>query len=542
MTARRARRGAGPAVALVAALVLGLGVSESSAQAAPTVHRFALIAGNNHGGPRTRPLLYAEDDATRMAQIFERLGGVSKGDVDLLLDGSAQDFLGALGELEKRAQAAKAFGETTVLYVYYSGHSVEGALALGDSELPLESLKARLAQAPADVRIGIFDACRSGLLTRAKGVRRAPAFAIDAQPTTSDAHGTVILTSSAADEDSQESDEIGGSYFSHHLASGLLGDADRSGDGEVTLAEAYAYAYDRTVADTAESAAGAQHPTFSFDLAGNGDWVLTELPRNEGIRFPASLAAGTYYLVRDGRVAAEVAKAEGIARQIALVPGTYTVKRRLSNRLRMGEVSVAAGQMVDFSSVRLHDAPFSDDPVKGLSVARGGVRLNLVATVQTFVGAYARGLFPTSPLFGAQLELPDFFRPNWSWALDLSVGGSQGAISVDSFGLPYTFSELTAGSAIRVHFPTGAWSPFLGARLEYLAMHRTFSDGTAASAGTPAQSYASFSPGVVGGLDLKLSRAWSLTAQARTHYLLYNVDDNRSLFFFELGLTVGYAL
>ncbi len=94
----------------------------------------------------------------------------------------------------------------------------------------------------------------------------------------------VILTSSASDEDSQESDAIGGSYFSHHLASGLLGGADRSGDGRVTLFEAYAYAYDRTVADTAESAAGAQHPTFSYDLAGNGDLVLTDVAtRHEGI-------------------------------------------------------------------------------------------------------------------------------------------------------------------------------------------------------------------------------------------------------------------
>src|SRR5438045_311950 len=82
-------------------------------------------------------------------------------------------------------------------------------------------------------------------------------------------------------------DAIGGSYFSHHLASGLLGGADKSGDGQVTLFEAYAYAYDRTVADTAESAAGAQHPTFSYDLAGNGDLVLTDVAsRHEGVYIP----------------------------------------------------------------------------------------------------------------------------------------------------------------------------------------------------------------------------------------------------------------
>ena len=38
----------------------------------------------------------------------------------------------------------------------------------------------------------------------------------------------MLLTSSSADEDAQESDAIAGSYFSHHLVSGLRGSADRA--------------------------------------------------------------------------------------------------------------------------------------------------------------------------------------------------------------------------------------------------------------------------------------------------------------------------
>src|SRR4029078_11847178 len=130
--------------------------------------------------------------------------------------------------------------------------------------------------------------------TRTKGARRAPAFEIQADGPR-DAKGVVILTSSSSDEDSQESDLVGGSYFSHHLASGLLGGADKSGDGQVTLFEAYAYAYDRTVADTAESAAGAQHPPFSYDLAGNGDLVLTDVAaRHEGVYIPRRAPVGVY--------------------------------------------------------------------------------------------------------------------------------------------------------------------------------------------------------------------------------------------------------
>ena len=279
--------------------------------------------------------------------------------------------------MERRARDAAQHGERVALFVYFSGHAKDGALRLGDTQLPLEALKSRLAQAPADVRIGIFDSCRSGLLTRTKGARKAPAFEIESK-SARDAKGLVILTSSASDEDSQESDLIGGSYFSHHLASGLLGSADRSGDGRVTLFEAYAYAYDRTVADTAESAAGAQHPTFSYDLAGNGDLVLTDVGgRHEGLYFPRAAPSGVYFLV-DGRgfVAAEVVKAADADRRIALAPGRYRVKRRLADRLRVGEVEIARGQLATLDENRLRDAPFADDPVKGAGARPRGHALD----------------------------------------------------------------------------------------------------------------------------------------------------------------------
>ena len=84
---------------------------------------------------------------------------------------------------------------------------------------------------------------------------------------------TVLIASSSADEESQESDDIGASFFTHYLASGLLGDADSSGDGKVTLAEAYTYAYARTVGETAETRAGAQrrstHAHHHRDLHGS---------------------------------------------------------------------------------------------------------------------------------------------------------------------------------------------------------------------------------------------------------------------------------
>ena len=50
-----------------------------------------------------------------------------------------------------------------------------------------------------------------------------------------------------------------------------------NGDGKITLAEAYNYAYGQTLARTEATRSGAQHPSYDFQLAGTGDLVLTDL-------------------------------------------------------------------------------------------------------------------------------------------------------------------------------------------------------------------------------------------------------------------------
>ena len=529
---RKQRRGTPRAVAALGALawLSGFGGAERPA-AADELHRFALVAGNDNGGAGTRPLAYARDDARKVWDVLTRLGGVRGEDAALLLDADAAQFNGALAEAERRARAAAARGEKTALIVFYSGHAKDGRLRLGDSDLPVASLKARLSQASFDVRIGIFDACQSGALTRTKGARRAPAFEIDARGAR-EAHGMVILTSSASDEDSQESDLIGGSYFSHHLASGMLGGADKSGDGRVTLSEAYAYAYDRTVADTAESAAGAQHPTFSYDLAGNGDLVLTDvIARREGLVFPAEAPSGAYFLV-DGKgfVAAEVVKVEGAERRIALAPGRYRIKRRLADRLRVGQIEIPRGQLVALSEPMLSDAPFSDDPVKG--PGRESITshwsMGVGAGFQTVFAAPSEGLFPATGTLGIDVTLRDYFRRDWSFGFDGVLGGKNSSVPVAGGTLPYKFSEVQLATSLQTEWHRHGWGPvvpFLGGRVAVLKMTRKFEDQA-----LPDQSFATVSPGFFAGLRVGIGRAWSLVLRSRLQYLLYNVDaNNRSL-------------
>jgi len=519
------------ATALIATLAAG------AAARAQTLHRFAVIVGNDQGGGDTRPLLYAGADAAKVYDILTRLGGVAAPDATLIVDGSASDVLSAVGQVTRRAGEAARRGERTALFFYYSGHAKDGALRLGDSRLPIDSLRGLVAAAPVDVRIVILDACRSGSI-RSKGARKTPAFAIESE-SPRDAKGMVILTSSASDEDSQESDAIGGSYFSHHLASGLLGGADRSGDGRVTLFEAYAYAYDRTVADTADSAAGAQHPTFSYDLAGNGDLVLTDVAvRHEGIYIPRQAPGGVYYLVdHQGFVAAEINKGEGVDRRVALAPGRYRVKRRLPDRLRIGEIDVTRGELITLEEDRLHDAPFTADPVKG-----GRVDLTSRWSMGAGVGYQAvfeapdgASLFPPTAMIDVDLAVRNFLRRDWVLGFDLAGGSTNGVAALPTVTTPFHFTEASLSGSLSVEWPHRVLTPFVGGRLSLLVMSRRFQDDA-----FPAQFFATLSPGLLGGLSVRLSPSTSLVARGRLHYLLYNVDGNRSLGYWELATMVAY--
>ena len=376
-------------------------------------------------------------------------------------------------------------------------------------------------------------------MTRSKGARKAPAFQIESE-SPRDAKGLVILTSSASDEDSQESDLIGGSYFSHHLASGLLGGADRSGDGRVTLFEAYAYAYDRTVADTADSAAGAQHPTFSYDLAGNGDLVLTDVAaRHEGIYLPRQAPSGVYFMVDgQGFVAAEINKGDGVDRRVALAPGRYRVKRRLGDRLRVGELDVTRGQLVTLEEERLHDAPFTDDPVKGAGRMDLSSRWSLGAGIgyqAVFEAPDGASLFPPTGLLGIDLALRNFLRRDWVLGFDVAVGSADGVAALPTVTAPFRFSEFSAATSLTVEWPGRYLTPFVGGRLALLLMSRRFQDDE-----FPSQFFSTLSPGAVGGVEYQMSRSTSVVARGRLHYLLYNVDGNRSLGYWELATTVNY--
>jgi len=333
----------------VATLLGAMMLVSAPASGAGALHRYALVLGANFGGADRPRLQYAIADAERFARVLVELGGVRPGDEVVLREPKLRDLTDALDALTRQMTEARrgldpAGGRTEVLF-YYSGHADEKGLLLGDDRYSYRTLRDRLDQIPADVRIAVLDACASGAFTRIKGSGRPrPPFVVDAS---ADMHGHAFLTSSAANEAAQESDRIRASYFTHFLVSGFRGAADASGDGKVTLNEAYQFAFNETLGRTVDTNGGAQHPSYDINLAGTGDVVMTDVRQTTAtLRLPDDLEGRVFIRTAAEELVVELYKPAGRAVEIALEPGTYDVRVEKAKGSLAGKAVVPDGARV----------------------------------------------------------------------------------------------------------------------------------------------------------------------------------------------------
>jgi hypothetical protein len=317
-----------------------------STSASAAVERFAVIVGNNKGDAGEVELRYAEADAQRLYDTLKDLGGFVPANMVLLRGESSATLLQTLIAINDRARAVVSNPENqAMLVVYFSGHADSGSLHLGGTRLPLQQLEQIVRGSAATFRVLVSDACRSGALTRVKGGTAEAPFSIVTDDKLS-GEGVVFLTASSANEDAQESDELGGSFFTHAFNSGLLGAADADADGSVTLDEAYRYAHETTVRSSSRTLSGIQHPTYRYELRGQGKVVLTNV-RDKISRATLVFPEGRGYLVlqgsQSGAVLGEVSAASR-SRRLTVRPGRYFVRARLPEALLEGEIVAAIGE------------------------------------------------------------------------------------------------------------------------------------------------------------------------------------------------------
>ncbi len=286
------------------------------------VDRYAVYIGSNKGGKGREELLYAGSDAQNFKKAMSEIGGVTEDNSYVLIDPSKEAIDQTLNNISRKINNSQSHAKRSEFIFYYSGHSDENALLLGDIPYDYSSLKAAITEVPSDIHVVILDSCYSGNFIRTKGGQKRKPFLIDDSSVVT---GHAYLSSSSTNEYSQESDEIESSYFTNAMITGLRGAADASGDSKVTLNELYSYAFNDTLSKTESSKAGPQHPNYNITLVGSGDLVLSDISTAESMLSLSKEAKGKFF-IRDanGKLISEINKVAGQPIFMALPAAQYS--------------------------------------------------------------------------------------------------------------------------------------------------------------------------------------------------------------------------
>jgi len=315
----------------------------SATKTGPT-KRFVLAVGINDGGNSKVALKYAVSDAKALVRLLTEMGGAEPENINLLVKPDKKEVLKSIELLNKKVKIAKQQYHKTEVIFYYSGHSDEEGLMLAEEKVSYDILKKSIMELDSDVKVVILDSCSSGAMIRDKGGKMGASFLIDAS---NDMKGYAFITSSSEDEVSQESDVIRSSFFTHYLVTGLRGAADVTGDGRVSLNEAYQFAYNETLGRTQKTMGGAQHAGYYIKMSGTGDVVITEIQKSES---RLEMEKGLYgiFTIRnqENTLIAELQKKSEQKIQIGVDSGEYFVINQRDNRIYEAVLHIEAGSSV----------------------------------------------------------------------------------------------------------------------------------------------------------------------------------------------------
>jgi len=480
------------------------------------------------------------------------LGGVAPANQMLLRQPKLGELIGALEALTRRVTdarrpstalragtAATPAGRTEFL-LYYSGHADEQGLLLGDDRYSYRTLRDRLDQIPADVRIAVLDACSSGAFTRMKGGRARPPFLVDES---ADMRGHAFLTSSAESEAAQESDRIRASYFTHYLISGFRGAADLSGDGKVTLSEAYQFAFNETLGRTVETRGGAQHPSYDINLSGTGDVVMTDVHQTTATLVLGDDLEGRFFIRTSSQeLVVELYKPRGRTVELGVEAGTYEIRIEREKSSLTAKADVADGARVRLeprqfgpaavaeATRRRGDEPGHPKPPPFAVAGRNRLELRVGmwrvgGGINTTTGpAIVSGNF-ASDVFGG-IGYTRYLRENLAATfgvdgLEVVAGNSVGPNGISSGSVDVGFLPVgirwnpikgdVAHQAIKP-FVMGGIGPVIGEASGSFVGRNTISSGS--------DTHATFGTQLGGGLDVHMARSFSVGVTVTYNWMM----------------------
>jgi len=336
---------------------LGLLVSLLASSTSEAEQRVALLVFDSKGWPGDLPLKHASDDVQRLEETLRLVGSFAPADIRVLNRPTSEQLL---QQLETLARSYRENSRNTFFLFYYSGHADQTYLHIPGARLSYDELQKHLKAFPAALKVGILDACRSGGIVDKGGQLTTP---FDVEVTDAlHMQGMVLLSSSGADELSQEDRTLAGSIFSHHLISGLRGAADENADSRVSLDEVYRYAYERTLVDTLGTETGEQKPRLKVDVSGRSSIILSWL---DGASSALHLPVGDWRCfvtdTLERRLIAEALADPTRELRVALAPGHYVLKCLTSpKRLLLARFSTARGERISAATLGFQVMPPED--------------------------------------------------------------------------------------------------------------------------------------------------------------------------------------
>ncbi len=305
--------------------------------------RFAFLIGANDGGPGRVKLRYSVSDAAALVKVLNNMGGVAPEDTKLLSSPNRFALFREMETLAERIKEARKNHPRVEVIVYYSGHSDNKHILLGGQKVTYGEFRRAINNLEADVRIAILDSCASGAFTRLKGGKKAPPFLVDSAY---DMKGYAFMTSSSSNESSQESDQLAASFFTHNLIAGMRGAADMTGDGKITLNEAYQFAFNETLAQTEDSLAGPQHPNYNIQMSGTGDVVMTDVRQYSTLLEIGEGVSGKLF-IRDNqeKLVVELNKPLGRRLELGLEKGDYKIMNIRDEKIYTSSIVLEEGKM-----------------------------------------------------------------------------------------------------------------------------------------------------------------------------------------------------
>ena len=249
--------------------------------------KYALIIGNTlYTDPGLAQLTAPGKDTEDFARVLrdQEIGAFD--DVKVMLNEPSYTIIEAIDEFFAQRK------REDLLVVYFSGHGVRDELGslylavkntartkLRSTAIRSDYIRESMEQSWSKRQVLILDCCNSGAFPQGTKAEIGGAMGMVAAL---QGYGRFVLTASDATQFAWEGDRLIGttqnSLFTHFLVKGLEGEADRDGDGKITVDELYDFAYEEVCKLTPK-----QTPTKSASKQ-EGEIILRQITRMSDIK------------------------------------------------------------------------------------------------------------------------------------------------------------------------------------------------------------------------------------------------------------------